>query len=76
MSERLVARGSILELTMRRFALGKDSLRLFPIRAKQSTRCGGPACGKTSEKTKKVALLWCGLIYAEWLDIRFIRTNI
>ena len=42
MIERLLIRGSILELAMRRCVLGK-TLRLFPIEAKQSTPCGGPA---------------------------------
>ena len=42
MIERLPAAGSILELAMPRFVLGKDTLRLFLIRAKQSIRCGGP----------------------------------
>ena len=34
---------SIPELTMRRCALGKDTLLLFPIEAKQSTCRGSPA---------------------------------
>ena len=32
---------SITELTMRCCVLGKDTLRVFPIGAKQSSRCGG-----------------------------------
>ena len=40
---KVLASGSILELAMFRSVLGKDNLRLFPIRATQSTRCGGPA---------------------------------
>ena len=39
MIERLLTPGSILELAMRRFVLGKDTLRLFLIVAKQSTCC-------------------------------------
>ena len=35
--------GSIPELAMRRCIFGKDTLHLFPIEAKQSARCGGPA---------------------------------
>ena len=41
MIERLLDTGSILELEMRRCALVKDTLRLFPIGTEQSTRCGG-----------------------------------
>ena len=33
--------GLITELAMRCCVLGKDTLRLFPIGAKQSSRCGG-----------------------------------
>ena len=33
--------------------LQKDTLRLFPIGAKQSTRCGGPAWRKTCKQNPK-----------------------
>ena len=35
--------GAILELAKRRCVLGKDTLGLFLIGAKQFTSCGGPA---------------------------------
>ena len=41
MIERLPTSGSIPGLAMRRGDLGKDALRLVPIGAQQSTRCGG-----------------------------------
>ena len=41
--ERLLTPGLILELAMRHYVLEKNNLRLFPIRAKQSTSCGAPA---------------------------------
>ena len=41
--KKLLNPGSIPELAIRRCFLGKGTLRLFPIGAKQSTRCGGPA---------------------------------
>ena len=41
--EKLLTPGSILELAMRHCVLREDTLRLFPIGAKKSTRCGGPA---------------------------------
>ena len=43
MVERLLSPGSIPALAMRRCVHVNDTLRLFPIRAKQSTHCSGPA---------------------------------
>ena len=43
MNGRLLIAGSILELAMPRCILEKNTLRLFPIWAKQYTRRGGPA---------------------------------
>ena len=42
-TERLLTPGLILKLQMRRCVFGKDTLRVFSIGAKQSTRCGVPA---------------------------------
>ena len=36
----------------------KDTLRSFPIEAKLSTRCGGPAWWKTCKQNPKSALRW------------------
>ena len=60
MIERLLTPGSILEQAMRRYVHGKDTLRLFPIGAKQSTRCGDPVSQKTCKQNQKRALRWCG----------------
>ena len=49
-------------MAMRRCVLGKDTLLLFSIGAKQSTRYGGPAQTKDLQiEPKKSALRWCGL---------------
>ena len=45
--------GSILELAMRRCVLRKDTLCLFLIGPKQSTRRGGPASRKTRKQNPK-----------------------
>ena len=45
---------------MRRYVLGKDTLRLFPIRAKQSTRYGGqPEERFANRNQKKCSALVC-----------------
>ena len=42
-----------VEVAKCRSALGKDTLGLFPIRDKQSIRCGGPACQKACKHNSK-----------------------
>ena len=53
MIEKLLAPGSFPELAMRHCVFGKDTLRLFPIRAKQSIRCSRPASSKTCKQNPK-----------------------
>ena len=49
----LLTLGSILKLAMRRCVLGKDALRLFSMRVKQSTRCGGQIDKTCKQNIKK-----------------------
>ena len=54
--EKLLTPGSILKLAIRHCVLGKDTLRLFPIVAEQSTRCGGQADERFAKRTQKKVL--------------------
>ena len=75
MIKRLLAPNAIPELAMRRyFVLGKDSLRLFPIGTKQSTRCGVPPDEKRANTTQKSTLRRCGYTDAECLVHKNERT--
>ena len=56
---------------MRRYVLGKKTLPLYPVEAKQSTLCGGPALTKDLQADKKK----CSTLV--WLDRRkcLVHTN-
>ena len=63
--ERLLTPGSISGLVMRRFVLGKDTLRLFSIWIQHSTRCGGPADERHKNRAQKSALHYSGYRLAQ-----------
>ena len=54
-----LANGLIPKLAMRCFVpYRKDTLRLFPINALQSTHCGVPACQRLADRTQTSGLRW------------------
>ena len=62
--ERLLTPDSIPELAMRRCVLGKDTLRSFPIGAKQYPLWWSSLTKKVQQEPKKSAVRWCGYYFS------------
>ena len=63
----LLAPTAILELAMRRSVLGKNTLRLFPLRPSSLPVMVPSLTKDCKKKTKKSTLRWCGKTDAECL---------
>ena len=69
--ERLMTRGSILELAMRRCVLGKKHFTLISHWGQAVIHCGGQPDERLANRIRKSALLWCG-----WSEVScLLHTN-